>query len=89
MVMVVGMVIGSGIFFKTSTVLNHAGNPFLSIMAWLAGGCIAMASALTISEIATAIPETGGVFAYLRTLYSEKMAFYMAGFSHLFMCQVL
>ncbi|WP_430885311.1 APC family permease [Fusibacter sp. JL216-2] len=75
MVMVVGMVIGSGIFFKTSTVLNHAGNPFLSIMAWLAGGCIAMASALTISEIATAIPETGGVFAYLRTLYSEKMAF--------------
>ncbi len=34
-----------------------------------------MASALTISEIATAIPETGGVFAYLRTLYSEKMAF--------------
>jgi len=73
--MVVGMVIGSGIFFKTSSVLSSAGNPFLGILAWLAGGGVAMASALTISEIATAIPETGGVFAYLKTLYNERLAF--------------
>lgn len=75
MFMVIGMVIGSGIFFKTATVFRSAGNPFMGIMAWLAGGGVAMASALTISEIATAIPETGGVFAYLRKLYGERLAF--------------
>ncbi len=75
MFIVVGMVIGSGIFFKTSTVLRSAGNPFWGIMAWLAGGAVAMASALTISEIATAIPRTGGVFAYLKELYDERLAF--------------
>lgn len=47
----------------------------MGIMAWLAGGAVAMASALTISEIATAIPKTGGVFAYLRELYGERLAF--------------
>ena len=73
--MVIGMVIGSGIFFKTSTVLSSAGTPFWGVMAWLAGGGVAMASALTISEIATAIPETGGIFAYLKRLYSERLAF--------------
>lgn len=75
MMMVVGIVIGSGIFFKSSVVFDQAGTPSLGILAWLGGGVIAMASALTISEIATAIPETGGVFVYLRALYSEKLAF--------------
>lgn len=44
-------------------------------MAWLVGGIITMASALTISEIATAIPETDGVFAYLKVLYDDRIAF--------------
>jgi len=72
---VVGIVIGSGIFFKTSSVFINAGNPFMGIMAWIVGGIVTMASALTISEIATAIPETGGIFAYLKVLYSERLAF--------------
>ena len=73
--MVVGIVIGSGIFFKTSSVFINAWNPFMGIMAWVIGGVITMASALTISEIATAIPETGGIFVYLKELYSERLAF--------------
>lgn len=75
MMMVIGIVIGSGIFFKTSTVLSDSGSPFMSIMAWVFGGVIAMASALTISEMATAIPKTGGVFVYLKELFGEKTAF--------------
>lgn len=73
--MVVGIVIGSGIFFKASSVFSNAGSTTLGIFAWLAGGIITIASALTITEIATAIPKTGGVFAYLKELYSEKWAF--------------
>jgi APA family basic amino acid/polyamine antiporter len=72
---VVGVVIGSGIFFKASTVFKNAGSPALGILAWIVGGLITMASALTVTEIAAAIPKTGGIFVYLKELYSEKWAF--------------
>ncbi len=73
--MVVGVVIGSGIFFKASTVFTNAGTPMLGVCAWIVGGVITMASALTVTEIATAIPKTGGVFAYLKELYGDMWAF--------------
>lgn len=73
--MVIGVVIGSGIFFKASPVFSNAGTPILGILAWLVGGIITIASALTVAEIAAAIPKTGGMFAYLKELYSEKWAF--------------
>jgi len=72
---VIGVVIGSGIFFKASSVFKNAGTPMLGILAWVIGGVITMASALTVAEIAAAIPKTGGVFAYLKELYSERWAF--------------
>jgi len=72
---VIGVVIGSGIFFKASMVFREAGSPMLGILAWIAGGIITMASGLTIAEIATAIPETGGIFVYLKKLYGEKWAY--------------
>ncbi|MBK1809387.1 amino acid permease [Clostridium sp. YIM B02505] len=73
--MVIGIVIGSGIFFKATTVFGNAGSSLLGICAWVAGGIITMASALTVAEIAAAIPKTGGVFAYLKELYGEQWAF--------------
>ncbi|OGO79241.1 MAG: amino acid permease [Clostridiales bacterium GWB2_37_7] len=73
--MVVGVVIGSGIFFKASSVFSNAGTPTLGILAWIVGGIITIASALTIAEIAAAIPKTGGIFVYIKELYSEKWAF--------------
>lgn len=72
---IIGMVIGSGIFFKPAIVFKNAGSSILGIWAWIVGGIIAMASGLTIAEIAVAIPKTGGVFAYLKELYGEKVAF--------------
>ncbi|MCM0647966.1 amino acid permease [Clostridium swellfunianum] len=72
---VIGMVIGSGIFFKPAIVFKNAGSPFMGIMAWVIGGLITVASGLTIAEIAVAIPKTGGVFVYLKELYGEKWAF--------------
>lgn len=73
--MVIGVVIGSGIFFKASSVFSNAKSAKLGILAWIIGGVISMASALTVAEIAAAIPKTGGVFVYLKELYSEKWAF--------------
>ncbi|MDF2947856.1 MAG: amino acid permease [Bacillales bacterium] len=72
---VIGVVIGSGIFFKASVVFSSAGSTFYGLMAWVVGGFITISSALTIAEIAAAIPKTGGVFIYLKELYSERLAF--------------
>ncbi|MEF9934197.1 APC family permease [Clostridium sp.] len=72
---VIGMVIGSGIFFKPSIVFGAAGSPMLGILAWIVGGIIAMAAGLTIAEIASIIPKVGGVYAYIKEIYGEKAAF--------------
>ncbi|WP_251859751.1 amino acid permease [Clostridium sp. Marseille-Q2269] len=72
---VIGMVIGSGIFFKPAIVFKNAGSPTLGVVAWLVGGIITLASGLTVAEIAAAIPKTGGIFVYIKELYGEKAAF--------------
>ncbi len=75
MAIVVGMIIGSGIFLKPGIVLQSAGSPFMAIMAWVAGGIITLASALTIAEIAAAIPKAGGLYTYLAELYGDVFGF--------------
>ena len=66
---VVGMIIGSGIFLKPAIVLKDAGNPIMALAAWILGGIITLASALTIAEIASNIPRAGGLYTYLEELY--------------------
>lgn len=73
--MVVGMVIGSGVFFKPSSVFGETMAPGLGLVAWIIGGIIAMAGALSIAELASAIPETGGLMIYLNKLFGEKLGF--------------
>lgn len=72
---VIGMVIGSGIFFKATAVFKNTDTPLLGIMAWVVGGLITVASALTVAEVGAAIPKTGGMFVYIKELYGEKWAF--------------
>lgn len=72
---VIGGVIGSGIFLKPGIVFNNAGSMGMGILAWVVGGMITLASALTIAEIASAIPKTGGLYAYLEDLYGEIWGF--------------
>lgn len=72
---VVGMIIGSGIFLKPSIVLNNAGSPVLALAAWILGGVVTLCSALSIAEIASNIPRAGGLYTYLEELYGEKTGF--------------
>ncbi len=72
---VVGMIIGSGIFLKPGIVLSNAGTPTMSILAWIAGGLITLAAALSVAEIAAAIPKSGGLYTYLRELYGDVFGF--------------
>ena len=72
---VVGMIIGSGIFLKPSVVLNDAGSPVMALVAWVLGGVVTLCSALSIAEIASNIPRAGGLYTYLEELYDEKIGF--------------
>ena len=74
--MVVGIVIGIGIFFKTSQILLATDlNPNAAIAAWVLGGLISIFSGLTVAEVGAAIPKTGGMFAWIRKIYGDKLAF--------------
>nr|WP_307774932.1 amino acid permease [uncultured Cetobacterium sp.] len=74
--MVVGIVIGIGIFFKANQVLIAGGmDPKIAIMAWVLGGTISILSGLTAAEVGAAIPETGGMIAWIKRIYGEKIAF--------------
>lgn len=76
--LVIGIVIGSGVFFKPSKVLADVGGaPGLAILAWAVGAVITIAGALSIAEIGSAIPKTGGLMIYLKELYGEKFYFLM------------
>lgn len=72
---VVGMIIGSGIFLKPGIVLNDAGSPVMALIAWVLGGVVTLCSALSIAEIASNIPRAGGLYTYLEELYGEKVGF--------------
>lgn len=75
MAIVVGMIIGSGIFLKPGIVLKDAGSEGMSLLAWIAGGLITLASALSIAEIAADIPKSGGLYTYMAEIYGDRMAF--------------
>jgi APA family basic amino acid/polyamine antiporter len=78
MSIVIGTVIGSGIFMKPGSVLEYTGDSSLALLAWALGGLITLAGGLTIAEVATQIPKTGGLYVYMEEVYG-KMFGYLSG----------
>ena len=72
---VVGTVIGSGIFLVPKTMINAVGTPSLVFVVWVVGGLLSLAGALSYAELAAAIPEAGGEYAYLREAYGPLWGF--------------
>ena len=72
---VVGTVIGSGIFMRPGDVLELSGNSTMALLAWLIGGLITLASGLTIAEVSTRIPKTGGLYVYMEEVYGKVWGF--------------
>jgi len=76
---VVGCVIGAGVFFKPYAIYQATGGaPGMGMLAWVLGGLMSLFGALTFTEAAVMIPETGGMAAYLSKAYGEKIG-YLAG----------
>jgi basic amino acid/polyamine antiporter, APA family len=63
---VVGTMIGTGIFLKPSEVAGVAGSVSVVFAAWIVGGLLSLFGALSFAELGAAIPEAGGQYAYLR-----------------------
>lgn len=72
---VMGGIIGSGIFMNPYVVAQQVQTPFLILGAWLLGGLIALAGAFIYAELAARCPHTGGQYAYLREAYHPSIAF--------------
>ena len=80
---VVGCVIGAGVFFKPYAIYQATGGaPGMGILSWILGGLISIFAALTFSEVAILIPKTGGMVAYLGEAYDERLGF-LAGWMQL------
>lgn len=75
MAIVIGCVIGSGVFVKPGLVLMHAGSSDLAILAWVLGGIITLAGGLTVAEVAFRMPKTGGIYIFVENLYGKDLGF--------------
>ncbi|MDR3698233.1 MAG: amino acid permease [Candidatus Sulfopaludibacter sp.] len=72
---VVGTVIGSGIFLVPRTMIQQVGTVPAVFAVWVVGGLLSLAGALSYAELAAAIPEAGGEYAYLREAYGPMWGF--------------
>ncbi len=72
---VVGGIIGAGIFINPAFVAQRLPTAGLVLAAWVAGGAIALAGAFVFAELAAALPEAGGEYAYLREAYHPLVGF--------------
>lgn len=75
---IVGIVIGAGIFQTPALVAAQAGSNINVLLLWLAGGIVSLVGALCYAELATAYPSVGGVYYYLKRSFGREVAFLFA-----------
>ncbi len=73
--LIVGITIGSGVFRKPYTLARDVGDPAWILGLWLAFGFVSLCGALALAELCSMLPQTGGVYVYLRAAYGDAAAF--------------
>lgn len=74
--LVVGLVIGSGVFFKPHAIYTITGGaPGIGLLVWILGGVLSILGALTAAELSAAIPKTGGMVEWVRAGFGDTLAF--------------
>ena len=76
--LIVGIVVGAGIFKTPSLVAANAGDAWVMLGAWLLGGAVSLIGALCYAELATACPHAGGEYHFLTRAYGRKLSFLFA-----------
>lgn len=72
---VIGITIGSGIFRTPGVIAGRVPDPPLMLAVWVLGGLLAVCGALSVAELAAALPQTGGLYVYLREGWGRLVAF--------------
>jgi basic amino acid/polyamine antiporter, APA family len=72
---VVGTIIGTGVFLKTAIMANTVGSETIVILAWIVAGLLSLAGALTYAELGALFPKAGGEFVYLKEAYGNTVGF--------------
>src|SRR5712675_264587 len=73
--LVMGSMIGSGIFIVSSDVARQVKSPGLLILSWLIGAALTLIAALSYGELAAAMPQAGGQYVYLREAFGPLSGF--------------
>src|SRR5688572_2044537 len=73
--LVVGTIIGSSIFVQASEITNLVPDPIAVVGSWAVAGALTLIGALVCAELASAYPRTGGVYVYLKEIYSPLLGF--------------
>jgi basic amino acid/polyamine antiporter, APA family len=73
--LVIGITIGSGIFRSPAGIAQKVPSPALMLAVWVVGGLITLCGALSLAELAAALPQTGGFYAYIREGWGRRAAF--------------
>lgn len=73
--LVIGTVIGTGVFLKSAVMAQEVGSPTLVLAAWIAAGLLSLAGALSYAELGAMLPQAGGEYVYLRHAYGDAPAF--------------
>src|SRR6186997_1629561 len=73
--LVIGSVIGSGIFLTTGDMAKALPSPALLLLAWAAGSLFALTGALTYAELGTMFPRAGGVYVFLNEAFGPLLGF--------------
>ncbi len=76
--LIVGTIVGVGIFRTPSLVAEHAGSMSVALLAWLAGGLVSLLGALCYAELAATYPSTGGDYHYLTRAFGHRLGFLFA-----------
>jgi amino acid transporter len=71
----IGIIIGGGIYRTPAVIATRVPDASAMLLVWIIGGLIVLCGALTIAELAAALPETGGLYVYLREGWGRPVAF--------------
>ncbi|HEX8736432.1 MAG TPA: amino acid permease, partial [Pyrinomonadaceae bacterium] len=72
---ILGNVIGTGVFLKARVMTCNVGDPTWVIIAWIAAGILSLAGALTYAELSAMKPQAGGEYVFLRDAYGRVWSF--------------
>src|SRR5215203_1129123 len=72
---IIGNVIGTGVFLKARVMTCNVGTPTWVLMAWIAAGLLSLAGALTYAELTAMKPQAGGEYVFLRDAYGKASSF--------------